>query len=160
MPLLTDGTAAKLQSELYSTYHVKDDIVLPQGFSYDVIAAWGEKVGKSRYGYNNDYLSYVETAKNAGYLTINFEYISSKPWLQSYREVIGKDLPIAEIQEAMKAAGGEMNAFSLADDDPVKLKIRELIKEALTDQGMGVISVRKNANGKWERSNSNQTPGG
>ncbi|MEM8504413.1 MAG: phosphatase, partial [Cyanobacteria bacterium P01_D01_bin.1] len=38
----------------YAQYAIQDDIVLPDGFTYDVIAAWGDPVGDSRFGYNND----------------------------------------------------------------------------------------------------------
>jgi secreted PhoX family phosphatase len=52
-----------------------------QGFTYDVVAQWGDKVGDSRFGYNNDYLSFIETSPGQGYLTVNFEYISGRTWL-------------------------------------------------------------------------------
>ena len=61
----------------YSTYEVKDELVLPEGFTYEVIAAWGDRVGDSRFGYNNDYLSLRETSPDRGLLTVNFEYISA-----------------------------------------------------------------------------------
>ena len=103
MPLPTDNLEASKQTANfttatttaeYATYEVVDDLVLPEGFTYDVIAAWGDKIGDSRCGYNNDYLSFVETAPNEGLLTINFEYISSKTWMETYSQVIGKDLPM------------------------------------------------------------------
>jgi secreted PhoX family phosphatase len=62
-----------------------------------VIGAWGDTIGDSRFGYNNDYLSLVETAPNEGYLTINFEYISGSTWLETYPEVIGQSLALDEI---------------------------------------------------------------
>lgn len=83
--------------QAYSAYEVADDLVLPEGFTYDIIAAWGDKVGDSHFGYNNDYLSFVETGENEGLLTVNFEYISAKPWIQTYQKVIGKSLPFAKL---------------------------------------------------------------
>jgi secreted PhoX family phosphatase len=155
MPLKTDGIAISKQSQFYQNFAVVDDLVLPEGFVYDVIATWGDKVGDSRFGYNNDYLSLVETAKNEGYLTVNFEYISSIPWTQAYTKVIGKSLPIAEVISAIKALDKkDIDAWALPANDPLKTKIQLITKEALIDLGIGVISVRRNAEGKWERTNS------
>lgn len=155
MPLATDAIDQTKQLDNFGQYEVVDDLVLPEGFTYDVLAAWGEPVGDSRFGYNNDYLSYVETKPGEGYLTINFEYISAIPWLQTYEQVIGKSLPFKEVGEAVKAAGDKgLDAYSLPDKDPMKAKVREICKEALIDQGMGVIAIRQTADGKWERTNS------
>ena len=155
MPLETDGISSNKQVEVYSTYEVVDDLVLPEGFTYDVIGVWGEKVGDSRFGYNNDYLSFVETGKDEGYLTINFEYISALTWSATYEQVIGKSLPLDEVKTALLAAGKDgINAYALPDNDPLKAKIREICTEAMIDQGIGVISIRRGADGKWLRTNS------
>jgi uncharacterized protein len=156
MPLETDGIDLTKSLDTLSNYEVLDDLVLPDGYTYDVLAAWGDRVGDSRFGYNNDYLSFVETSPGEGYLTINFEYISAIPWLQTYEKVIGKSLPFADVQEAVRKVGVEkgIDAFALPDNNPLKAQIEAISKEALIDQGMGVISVRKTADGKWERTNS------
>ncbi len=155
MPIPTGTIAANQQIDQFSRYEVVDDLLLPNGFSYDVIASWGDKVGDSRFGFNNDHLSFVETAPNEGFLTVNFEYISAVPWTQTYQAVIGQALPIPDIVKALKAKEGEgIDASKLPDNDPLKVKIRQVCKEALIDQGLGVISIRRNAAGKWERTNS------
>ena len=155
MPLKTDGIAISKQSQFYKNFEVVDDLVLPEGFVYDVIATWGDRVGDSRFGYNNDYLSLVETAKNEGYLTVNFEYISSIPWTQAYTKVVGKSLPVAEVISAIKALDKkDIDAWALPANDPLKAKIELITKEALIDLGIGVISIRRNTDGKWERTNS------
>ena len=151
VPLNTAGIAPADQVEQYRTYEVIDDLVLPAGYKYAVVAAWGDRVGDSHFGYNNDYLSFVETTSNQGYLTVNFEYISAVPWLQAYQQVIGT-LPVAEVQAAMRQ--DSINAYALPDDDPVKGKIREICQAALLDQGIGVISLRQTVEGNWERTNS------
>lgn len=156
IPLKTFLGNQNQQKQQYSTYEVVDDLVLPSGFGYQVIAAWGDKVGDSRFGYNNDYLSFVPTGENEGYLTINFEYISPIPWMQTYEQVIGKKLPVAEVKAALKQQGNkknEIDAYALPDSDPNKARIKEICKEALLDQGLGVISIRLGADGKWERTN-------
>ena len=158
LPLENAGFTPEQQKEAYRNYEVVDDLVLPNGFEYQVIAAWGDKVGDSRFGYNNDYLSFVPVGENEGYLSVNFEYISAIPWMQTYAKVIGKSLPIDEVISKLNTDSqgkGEVNAYALKEDDPLKAKIREISSEALLDQGLGIISIRKNADGKWERSNSN-----
>ena len=142
------------QMKHYANYVVQDDLVLPEGFTYDVIAVWGDRVGDSRFGYNNDYLSLVETAPNEGYLTVNFEYISGKTWMQTYPLVIGKQLPFAELIAVAEKSEGEIDAFNLEDGE-LKSQIIEISREGLIDQGIGVISVKRNAEGKWTRTYSN-----
>ncbi|MEO1507741.1 MAG: alkaline phosphatase PhoX [Cyanobacteria bacterium J06633_23] len=148
---LENGIAPSQQSAAYSTFEVQDDIVVPDGFTYDVIAAWGDPVGDSRFGYNNDYLSLVETTPNEGFLTINFEYISGDTWMETYAQVVGGALPFDQVKAALADTDGEADAFSMADGDPLKKQISAIAKEALTDLGMGVISVKRNAQGQWVR---------
>ncbi|MBD2020664.1 DUF839 domain-containing protein [Leptolyngbya sp. FACHB-36] len=162
IPLTSNALASAQQIADFSNYEIVDDLVLPEGFTYDVVAAWGDKVGDSRFGYNNDFLSLVETGPNEGLLAVNFEYISAVPWQQTYQKVIGKPLPIAEVEKAVRAAIKAikddkvpgLNAFALADNNPIKQKVKLICQEGLIDQGMGVISIRRSADGKWERTNS------
>lgn len=152
--LETSGFPIAEQVAKLARYEVKDDLILPDGYSYQVIGSWGDRIGNSRFGYNNDYLSFVETAPNEGFLTINFEYISGSAWIQNYAKVIGKSLPIAPIEKALKTSKEGIDAFALAENNPLKQQIKTVCKEALTDQGLGVISVKRKADGTWERTNS------
>lgn len=155
MPLKNDGMNLNQQKSAYASFEVKDDIVLPDGFSYQVITAWGDPLGDSRVGYNNDFLSFIPTGNNEGYLVANFEYVSALAWNQTFAQVIGKQLPLAQVEAAVKAAGDKgLNAFALADSDPMKAMIKEISKEALIDQGFGVMSLKMAADGKWMRTNS------
>jgi secreted PhoX family phosphatase len=156
MPLETNDVPTTQQITDFSKYEVADDLVLPEGYTYDIVGAWGDKIGNSRFGYNNDYLSFVETGKDEGYLTINFEYISATAWFQTFEKVIGKKLPTADIQAELKKIGQSgINAFTLsAEQAALKEKIQQISEEALIDQGIGIISIRRNAEGKWERTYS------
>jgi uncharacterized protein len=159
LPLEVEQLAIPQQIANYASYQVQDDLVLPEGFIYDLIAVWGDPVGDSRFGYNNDYLSLVETAPGEGYLTVNFEYISGGTWMQTYSSVIGEELPVAELMALAKPVGEEeddevaliVDALSLVDHDPIKAKISQISRAGLIDQGLGVISVKRNPEGKWER---------
>lgn len=150
IPLNIDGLTEQQQIADYSTFEVVDDVVLPEGYLYDMVAKWGDPVGDSRFGYNNDYLSFIETKPNEGYLTVNFEYISGETWSKTYPLVIKKDLPFGEVQ-AKGDKEGTINAFALSDSDPLKNQIKEIAKEGLIDQGIGVIYIRRDSQGKWER---------
>ena len=152
LPLEVDKIDASEQISVYGNYEVQDDLVLPEGFTYDVIAAWGDRVGDSRFGYNNDYLGFVATAPNEGFLIVNFEYISGTTWMETYASVIGKQFPTEEVKEKIKGSEGEIDAFSLSDEDSLKNQIKEISREGLIDQGIGVISIKRDQNGKWERS--------
>lgn len=156
MPVSTLGVAKSDQPSKFSQFVVRDDLVLPKGYTYDVIGAWGDPVGDSRFGYNNDYLSLVETAPGEGFLTINFEYISADTWMQTYGEVIGKSLPFEELKAAVEAAGEDgIVAIDLPNNSALKAQLTEISKEALIDVGIGVVSIRRNAAGAWERTYSN-----
>ncbi len=155
LPLGITGIGPKEQSQAYQTYEVKDDLVVPEGFTYEVIASWGDPLGDSRVGYNNDYLAFIPTGKNEGLLGVNFEYISGKAWIDSYQMVMAKDLPFAEVIKALAAQeGNKINAYALADNDPLKEQIKLISKEALIDLGIGVMSLKRNDDGTWSRTNS------
>jgi uncharacterized protein len=149
LPLGTDSLSGNAQIQAYQTYTVVDDIVLPEEFEYQVIASWGEAIGNSRFGYNNDYLSLIESGENEGYLTINFEYISARVWMQTYPSVLGRSLPLAEVAAALKKK--PIDAFALPKNNPLKAKIQQICQEALLDQGLGVITLKRDEKGEWVR---------
>lgn len=157
MPYEGSGVISAQQAQVYSNYSVKDDVVLPEGYTYDIVATWGDKVGDSRFGYNNDFLAFIPTTAEAGYLVVNFEYISSLPWSQTFEQVIGKSLPFDAIKAALATSGEDgVNAYELPEGDATKAQIRLVCEEALTDLGIGVISIRRTDQGTWERTYSNR----
>ncbi len=157
IPLEIDGLAPAEQMAQLAAYEVRDDLILPAGYTYDVIAAWGDPVGDSRFGYNNDYISFVETdAPDEGVLTVNFEYISGSTWMQTYAFVLGKTLPFQQVISALAPRDGAIDAFRLPADDPLKAQIAEIAREALLDLGIGIIGVRRNSDGTWSRTNGSR----
>lgn len=155
IPLAIDRLSAAQQLSAYQSYQVRDDLVLPEGYAYQVIVAWGDAVGESRFGYNNDFVSFVETSSETGFLTINFEYISGEIWMQTYEQVLGKTLPLAEVMATLRSQQGQIDAFALKADDPLKKQIETIAKEGLIDQGIGVLAIRSQ-NKSWVRSPSAQ----
>lgn len=56
----------------------KDDLVLPKGFRYDVIAAWGDEIGNGEtFGYNCDLTVFfpIDGSSRHGLMWVNHEYI-------------------------------------------------------------------------------------
>jgi uncharacterized protein len=156
IPLDINNLNNQQQKQNYQSYQVEDDLILPEGFNYQIIASWGDKVGDSRFGYNNDYISFIETNPNEGFLVVNFEYISQIPWLQSYEIVINKPLSkdvLNTLAEANKNRQG-LNIFALPDDNPIKIQFQDFFAELLIDQGVGIISIKRDHNGKWQRTYS------
>jgi hypothetical protein len=156
IPLETENISASEQIAAYSNYEVRDDLILPEGFTYDVIAAWGDRMGNSRFGYNNDYLAFIETAPNEGLLTVNFEYLSGKTWMETYPLVIEQELPFDDVIKQINNSEGQIDAFNLAEDNPLKEQIKLISREGLIDQGLGVIAIKRNETGKWERTYSDR----
>ncbi|NJK34903.1 MAG: DUF839 domain-containing protein [Oscillatoriales cyanobacterium SM2_2_1] len=154
MPLAMDSTPKEKQIELLSRVEIQDDLVLPAGYAYQVLATWGDRVGDGRFGYNNDYVSFVPTGNDEGFLTVNFEYISARPWLGAIAQVSSKKLPIAAATAALaKQNGQKIDVSSLGDPD-LAAQCREIAQEALLDLGIGVIKIKRNAQGQWERTPS------
>jgi hypothetical protein len=158
IPLEIDSLTSQKQKQIYQFYEIQDDILLPEGFEYQIIASWGDKVGDSRFGYNNDYVALIETNPNEGYLVVNFEYVSPTLWLQSYDSVIGKaiDSDVIKILQDAAQKRQALNIFGIPDHEPIKIKFQNFYAEILTDQGIGIISVRRNDKGKWERTYSQE----
>ena len=78
--------------------------------------------------------------------------------METYELVINKKLD-QEVLEALIIANKKrqaLNIFTLPDDNPFKTKFQNFFAEVLTDQGIGVISVKRNSQGKWERTYSPQ----
>jgi len=151
IPLAYENLSPQTQQSRYARYDVQDDLLLPPEFEYEVLISWGDRLADSRCGYNNDYLGFVATARDRAYLGINFEYISTQTWLSTYPEVMGKSLPIAAIRAALPPTG-ELNAHALPDASPLKQHIQELCREALIDQGFGVIALQRDDRDRWQRS--------
>jgi len=151
LPLLFQDLSATEQQAQFSTYTVVDDLVLPEGYTYDLVASWGDPVGNSRFGYNNDYVSLVETRPGEGFLTVNFEYSGGQTWLETYPLVVGEPLNLEGLIAAARPTNGALTLAQIEADPDRKVAATRLARELLLDQGMGVISVRREADGRWVR---------
>ena len=88
---------------------VKDDLVLPRGYKYDVVAAYGDVINKKgdTFGFNNDFTLYFPIDKDKrGLLWVNHEY-SSDLFVHGARPANGK-YTAAQIQKMLYNQGGSI----------------------------------------------------
>ncbi len=91
----------------------QDDLVLPEGFKYDVVRQWGDPVtGSEDYGYNNDFVAYfpidaLEGGENSadGILYVGHEYPEPK-WVSEYEDSDNETEKTPEQIEQEKAVVG------------------------------------------------------
>lgn len=151
LPLASDGLSATAQQRVYRQLTLEDRLVVPEEFRSDLIAAWGDPLGNGRVGFNNDYLSFVALGSDRALLTVNFEYISPKPWAEGFDEVLDAPLPWQHLVDALAPRAGVIDASALGEDDPLLLKIRAVTDQAMTDLGIGVLHLHRSPQGFWQR---------
>jgi uncharacterized protein len=99
----------------------KDDLVLPRGYKYDVVAAYGDVINKKgdTFGFNNDFTLYfpINNSNTHGLLWVNHEYSS-------------------EIFVHGKKTNGKYS--------------KEQIEKLLYNQGGSIIEVYMDKDGVWK----------
>ncbi len=171
---------AVADAQRLASYQVHDDLVLPDGFRYDIVAQWGDRFGPAAqpehqidFGYNNDYTGLVPIAgrEDEFWLHVNHEYLSPRPWLQGLEEVRGIRLPDFRltcdpnepgrfkdgqffIDDWMVEDGNMIDLFPGASRQPipdtVRQKIQRTCQAGLQELGVSVLRVRRRANGVFE----------
>jgi len=133
-----------------ATYEVIDDLILPPGFRYDVVATWGDRFGPVTFGTAADYtgLTPVDGKPDEFWMIVNHEYVSARPWLQGAKAVHGTDFVDAEGRLAGQPLLGM--SLDLANNQaaiPAELlkHVRSLASAALSDLGLSVLHVRRRA---------------
>ncbi len=164
LPLPGDAGNAVDDATRLATYEVVDDIQLPEGFTYDVVAKWGDVFGPTdqpekqvRFGFNADYTGIVPIAGKADeyYLLVNHEYISARPWLQGFEQVHGK----SPVDADGKAGGASLcDEFGIDLLDPEQTKnmnprllaaARQICAAGMSDLGVTVLHVKRVENGSF-----------
>ena len=135
---------------------VEDRLTVPEGFQSQLLAAWGDRLGDSRFGFNNDHLGFVQHAPDRASMTVNFEYISAVPWVQGFEEVVGKPLPFADLVSVLQPSDGVIDCTALPAGDRRLQQIRTVADEAMTDLGIGVMTLKRDGQGRWKRAQAPQ----
>lgn len=173
VPLPGDRTDIR-DSVRLATFEVKDELVLPRGFRSDVIAQWGDKLGRVNkqisVGFNADYTGLVpiEGKSDEFYLIVNHEYISGRAWLAGFEEAHGQRLPRVRLvadEDKVRYPDGRLEVngdllhshrVDLEDAEAVaKLKpatiaaIRQMCQAALADLGVTILHVKRTESGRF-----------
>ncbi|OMP66950.1 PhoX family protein [Domibacillus epiphyticus] len=99
----------------------QDELILPRGYKYDIVASWGEDLGNGeKFGFNNDFTCYFGSNPNEGLLWVNHEYI------------------------------GDMSIFVNGyKEEPGRIRTARQIATEKYNLGGSVIQIRKGDEGKW-----------
>lgn len=154
LPLPSDAGAAAGDAARLARYAVRDELVLPPGFRYEVLARWGERFGAAGHevpvGYNCDYTALVPVPgqRDDYWLVVNHEYVSGRPWLEGLTEVYGASPVDREGRLAGRPlAGLRVNPGELAGDVRLARAVRQLCTMALDELGVLVLRVRRRPEG-------------
>jgi len=134
-----------------------DELVLPEGFKFDIIRKWGEPVTADRnFGYNNDYVAYFPidalqdgTNSEDGLLWVNHEY-ANPMWVSDYRDPENATKKTREqIAKEKAAVGGsvirvrkEGDTWKFVEDDEHNRRIDATTPMVLTGAAAGSDAVK------------------
>ena len=161
-------------------YEVIDQLVLPEGFNYRVVAQRGDTFGPTdepgrqfHFGDCCDYTGLVRIGdgkngdgKNGDseeyWLFVNHEYVSLRPWLDGFREAYGEEPPqwvlAANEKRGILSVDGEAfpaHRIDWAEADTrlskkARTTIREFSERILSEVGISVLRVRRHPDGTFE----------
>ena len=78
---------------------IRDALVLPEGYAFDLLAVWGDRFGTKersiRFGFNCDYVGIVRRrgTRDEFWVLVNHEYISARSWLEGFPQLSGETVP-------------------------------------------------------------------
>ena len=178
VPLPGDPQPASADAARLAEYRVVDDLLLPRGFRYDIVARWDERFGpdddptrRIRFGYNNDYTGIVPIAGSDDeyWLFVNHEYVSPIPWQQAYRARYGEgSVANVDVVPDPNDPDDVLGLLSvdgwLADGPKVDLspagrssltadvvdKLKRLAELVMDEVGISVLRARRLADGRFE----------
>jgi secreted PhoX family phosphatase len=166
VPIASDGGSAGTDAARLARYAVRDELLLPEGFEYELLATYGESFGPEGhavpFGYNNDFLGFLpsRTEPDEAFLVVNHESVSPRPWLAALRESLGAAAPRIEVARgANGAVGASLDGHSWIGTqlDPVVgahspeliARVRDLSQRALDDMGITVLHMRRDSQDWW-----------
>lgn len=86
---------------------LKDDLLLAEGFEYDVLVSWGDALSEQeQFGFNNDFTAFIPLEKeNEGILWVNHEY--THPLFVSGHQK-GQEKSKEQVEKEMYSVGGSL----------------------------------------------------
>lgn len=126
----------------------KDDVVLPKGYTYDVIASYGDVINPAgdTFGFNNDFTCFLPIEGNPehGLLWVNHEYLGELEYYVNGYDYLGADAEDnkrtpEQIQKYLYALGGSVieikkqnGKWKLVSDSTYGRRVSGLTKHVLT----------------------------
>lgn len=155
LPLPADGGSAATDSEQFKKFTVRDELLIPDGYTLKRLSSWGDKLGHKDHsinvGYNCDHLSLIRSSKNPQeyFLVVNHEYVSHIPWTQSLNIVSLKQVPSLELldgEDFKKLREGDMLLpllpnVNIARYPELSQKIRTLAEMTLQEMGVSILHL-------------------
>ena len=125
----------------------KDDIVLPKGYKYEVVAAYGDKINAAgdTFGFNCDFTQYfpIDGSSNHGLLWVNHEY-SSDIFVQGAPDANGKysakqinDMLYVQGGSIIEVKGDKKGGWKLVTDSTYARRVTGLTPFELTGPAKG-----------------------
>lgn len=108
---------------------LKDDLLLAEGFHYDVLASWGDALSETeQFGFNNDYTAFIPLeGENEGILWVNHEY-TDPLFVSGYQK--GQEKSKEQVEKEMYSVGGslmrvrkEKGKWKVIANDPLNRRI-------------------------------------
>ncbi len=149
IPLPSDGLSAREQQAAYRRITLQDRLEVPPGYRSEVVLSWGDRLGNGAMGFNNDYIAFTSLEPDRALLTINFEYISAQTWCDGYAEAHGRELPFAELEQALQEAGGRVDRSTASTNASLQAMVELVAAAALKDLGVGVACLGRQGDGSW-----------
>ena len=128
----------------------KDDIVLPKGYKYDVVAAYGDKINEKgdTFGFNNDFTLYfpIDGSSNRGLLWVNHEY-SSDVFVQGsktngkYSDQQIRDMLYVQGGSIIEVVGDKKGGWKMDTTSKYARRITGLTPFTLTGPAAGSATV-------------------
>ena len=158
IPLPGDPQSPAEDARRLAKYVVRDEVVVPEGFTTEVLARWGDEMGAAgnrfKFGFNADYTGLLPVKGKPGdyWLIVNHEYISARPWLEGVEEVHGEKL----VGQDGKVAGlamvrsGQVPTATQPADTPLTDLIKRMCELGMSDLGISVIKIRRRGDGGFD----------
>ncbi|MEM6792837.1 MAG: alkaline phosphatase PhoX [Acidobacteriota bacterium] len=177
VPLPGDDAPRSEDRRRLARFEVIDDLTLPEGFRYDVIARWGESFGEGEhridFGYNNDYtgLLPIPGTDDEYWLFVNHEYVSYRPFAAAHESLKGEALPVLAMTQdprtpplakrGILSIDGEWSALGnrvdLTDEaamaaipEEIRARMKAVSERILDQMGVSILRARRLEDGRFE----------
>jgi len=115
----------------------KDDIVLPSGYRYDLLAAWQDDIGAGKFGFNADFTAF-------------FPIDMLDKGLDPNNVAIGFARPNMSSADGYLLVNHEyVNPLFVSEYSGEGAKTEEQLKAEVAAVGMSVVRIKRNKNGRW-----------